>query len=162
MWNWFDKLLKFVSLPRWLSNGMWAMWVWLLSRRSMPRSWSQRRLCRVWGTDLGNFWLFTYVKKTDWSIIYHEQIYHDCAYSCPPLDFACVGLCARDYEEGIQGCPCQSGCPLGCPCDNYCSKPTTASTTTALTTSSSVQSTTTVADLTYVLAMFLSNLWFLI
>merc|ERR1711892_844802 len=79
---------------------------------------------------------------------YYEQIYHDCVYTCPPADFSCVGLCARDYEEGLQGCPCQPGCPLGCPCDNYCSNLTTAPTT-----SSTVQSTTTVADLPVVLIL---------
>ena len=95
---------------------------------------------------------------------YYEQVYHDCAYSCPPLDFDCFGLCARDYEQGIQGCPCQSGCPLGCPCVNYCSNPTTDSTTssttqslttaTAITTSSAIVTSTTsiVSDCPYVLA----------
>jgi len=79
---------------------------------------------------------------------YHEQIYHDCVYTCPPADFSCVGSCARDFEQGIEGCPCQSGCPLGCPCENYCSDSTTASTT-----STTVQSTTTVADLSAVLIL---------
>ena len=38
---------------------------------------------------------------------------------CQIGDNACVGKCAREYNENLQSCPCQQRCPLGCPCPNY-------------------------------------------
>ena len=63
--------------------------------------------------------------------------YNLCVVNCPPGDFVCIGVCARDFEENKQRCPCQQGCPNGCPCpDFHCptTPPTTTLTTTAMTT----------------------------
>merc|ERR1711935_785762 len=50
---------------------------------------------------------------------YYNKFYEDCVSSCPPLDYACVGVCTRENDQSIQGCPCQPGCPDGCPCPEY-------------------------------------------
>ena len=34
-------------------------------------------------------------------------------------DVDCLGDCASEYQENLEKCPCQSGCPNGCPCPNY-------------------------------------------
>ena len=54
-------------------------------------------------------------ENLDYSIKQINTIIYDKCISCPPADFEC----ARDYKQGIDGCPCQSGCPNGCPCPEY-------------------------------------------
>ena len=49
----------------------------------------------------------------------YDEIYDSCILDCPSADLICVATCARDFQQNIEVCPCQSGCPNGCPCENY-------------------------------------------
>ena len=48
-----------------------------------------------------------------------DEDYARCLAGCVPADFDCLGDCSRDYQIGIDTCPCQNDCPHGCPCPNY-------------------------------------------
>ena len=56
-----------------------------------------------------------------------EEDYHVCIVDCPAADFTCHGICACDYQQNIEQCPCQAGCPDGCPCPIYQCSMTTSS-----------------------------------
>ena len=54
--------------------------------------------------------------------------------NCPTGDVLCVSSCSRQYQNNIESCPCQSGCPNGCPCPEYECPATTTTTITSTTT----------------------------
>lgn len=66
------------------------------------------------------------------------DIYYACIITCLSDDFECNAVCAREYDENKNLCPCKSGCPNGCPCPDYTcpaqSTTTTTTTTTGMTT----------------------------
>ena len=48
-----------------------------------------------------------------------ETVYSQCLLNCPVGEYDCMSTCVREYDEGIDSCPCNSGCPNGCPCPVY-------------------------------------------
>ena len=67
---------------------------------------------------------------------FYSKEFTSCVISCQTDDFVCASDCAREYDENMQKCPCQSGCPDGCPCPSY-QCPSTSASVLILNTSSS-------------------------
>ena len=36
-----------------------------------------------------------------------------------PDDSICMSTCLRQYDQTMNNCPCNGGCPNGCPCPTY-------------------------------------------
>ena len=72
---------------------------------------------------------------------FYTALYNACVGSCQTADLLCVAACSRTYQENVQKCPCQSGCPNGCPCDQYICPTTTTSTTNTITTTAATPKT---------------------
>ena len=52
-------------------------------------------------------------------LLHTNDFYASCVVQCLPEDLTCASDCSREYEQKLQDCPCQSGCPDGCPCPTY-------------------------------------------
>ena len=35
-----------------------------------------------------------------------EEVYHSCLFDCGVNDYECFAACNREYDEGLQLCPC--------------------------------------------------------
>ena len=49
---------------------------------------------------------------------YAELGYRKCTLDCQH-DISCYQKCEDQFQESLNNCPCNPGCPNGCPCENY-------------------------------------------
>lgn len=50
---------------------------------------------------------------------YFASLYNECITNCDHNNYECFGKCSREYDENMEKCPCEEGCPQGCPCPDF-------------------------------------------
>ena len=74
---------------------------------------------------------------------YNELAFRKCTLECQH-DNACFMQCNADFEEAIEQCPCNAGCPSGCPCEEWdCVYDSSTTTTTKVEQSTTTPTATT-------------------